>query len=110
MLGNLKRWGEHEPFAAEDKFGGFRTIRPKCIAVTSNYHPRDIWTDPKESEPIMRRFKVVRFCTQYWPEKAAKYNPKHRADALYPGKNRDNNKEEQVDLDVAASEHDNIFL
>ena len=63
MLGNLKRWGEHEPFAAEDKFGGFKTIRPKHIAVTSNYHPRDIWPNPKELQPIMRRFKVVRFCT-----------------------------------------------
>lgn len=45
MLGNLKRWGEHEPFQAEDKYGGFKKIRPQHIGVTSNYHPRDIWPE-----------------------------------------------------------------
>ena len=40
MLGNLKRWAQYKPFAAEDKYGGFRTVRPRHIAVTSNYPPR----------------------------------------------------------------------
>lgn len=28
MLGNLKRWMQHKPFQAEDKYGGFKHIRP----------------------------------------------------------------------------------
>lgn len=68
MLGNLKRWGEHEPFQAEDKYGGLRSIRPVHIGVTSNYHPRDIWSDPTELEPIIRRFKIVRMPFNYFPQ------------------------------------------
>lgn len=96
MLGNLKKWAQHKPFQAEDKFGGFRLVRPKHIGVTSNYHPREIWTNPKELGPIMRRFKVVKFFTPYKPDGKSDYNPKYRANALYPGKNEDNNKEEDV--------------
>ena len=63
QLGNLKRWAEHTPFLAEDKYGGFTKIRPQHICVTSNYHPQEIWTDHKELAPILRRFKVVRMLT-----------------------------------------------
>ena len=39
MRGSLKKWVQHKPFPAEDKFGQMRQIRPKLIIVTSNYQP-----------------------------------------------------------------------
>lgn len=57
---HLKIWGDHYPFPAERK-GSTLQIRPGKIIVTSNYHPRDIWTDPAVLEPILRRFKVIEF-------------------------------------------------
>lgn len=59
---HLKIWGDRYAFVAETK-GSSRYIRPKTIIVTSNYHPRDIWTDDTTLNPILRRFKVVRFMT-----------------------------------------------
>lgn len=58
MLGNLKKWVQNKPFPAEDKFGQMRQIRPKKFIVTSNYHPNEIWSKPKELEAVLRRFKV----------------------------------------------------
>lgn len=52
----LKIWSDHYPFIAERK-GGSRSIRPKRIIVTSNYTIREIFTDPKIRDPLLRRFK-----------------------------------------------------
>lgn len=58
---HLKIWADRFNFNAEIKGGSLR-IRPKSIIVTSNYHPRDIWTDVDgDLNPILRRFKVVHF-------------------------------------------------
>jgi len=103
MLGNLKRWAQHKPFKAEDKYGTFNTVRPNHIAVTSNYHPKEIWENPKELEPIMRRFTIVNFQGRYFPEGHPRYDPAHRADRLYPGQRVDNNNEIVEDPDVSAS-------
>lgn len=58
MLGILKKICQHKPFAAEDKFGQMRQIRPKKIIVTSNFHYNQIWTEPIDQEALARRFKV----------------------------------------------------
>lgn len=56
----LKIWADHYPFRAESK-GGVMYIRPSKIIVTSNYHPRDIWTEPMMVAAIERRFNIINF-------------------------------------------------
>lgn len=56
---HLKLWGDHYAFPADFKHQGKLDIRPKKIIITSNYSPREIWTDPKTYEPIERRYKLI---------------------------------------------------
>jgi len=61
MLGyHLKIWADRYCFPAEVKNSTI-CIRPKVIIITSNYHPKDIWSDDNTLSPILRRFKIVRF-------------------------------------------------
>lgn len=57
---HMKIWADRYPFLGEVKGESFK-IRPEQIIVTSNYHPRDIWTDEKDLEPILRRFQCIEF-------------------------------------------------
>jgi hypothetical protein len=93
MLGNLKRWGEHEPFQAEDKYGGFRSIRPNFTGVTSNYHPKELWPNATELEPITRRFKIVKLVFKYYPAGHRNHDPAHIADGLWPQQDKEKQQE-----------------
>lgn len=60
-LGNqLKQWADIYPFKGETK-GASMMLRPKSIVVTSNYAPTDIWPDAETLDPILRRFKILKF-------------------------------------------------
>lgn len=59
---HLKIWGDRYQFRAELK-NKSRVLRPTLIIVTSNYEPKDIWTDAADLEPILRRFKLEHFAT-----------------------------------------------
>jgi len=57
----LKVWADVYPFQAESKGKPCMRIRPKLIIVNSNFKPEDFWSDPRELEPIMRRFEMREF-------------------------------------------------
>nr|QXP07730.1 MAG: replication associated protein [Arizlama virus] len=55
---HLKIWADRYPFILEVK-GGAIGARPDIVVVTSNWAPSEIWSNPNDLEPIMRRFKVI---------------------------------------------------
>lgn len=58
---NLKRWADYNPFSGQVKNGTLKSIRPKKIIVTSNYTIRDCFPDPRDYEPLERRFRYRYF-------------------------------------------------
>jgi len=54
---HFKIWADRYAFPAEVK-GSTIAIRPKKIVITSQYHPRDIFTDPESLAAILRRFTL----------------------------------------------------
>jgi len=64
---HLKLWADVWEFACEGKGVQFPRIRPKLLVVTSNYHPKDIWMDPNDLDPILRRFTLYHFTTEQRP-------------------------------------------
>ena len=61
VLGHhLKIWGDRYGFVGEVKSSQV-AARPKCLVITSNYHPREIWSDAETLAPILRRYRVIKF-------------------------------------------------
>lgn len=60
----LKIWADRYPFSGEIKGGSLKKIRPAKIIILSNYEIEDCFTDRRDYEPLLRRFKVVRFPDQ----------------------------------------------
>lgn len=52
----MKRWADHYPFPIDVKYAS-NNIRPKRIVITSNYHPKELFSG-EDLEAILRRFKV----------------------------------------------------
>jgi len=52
----LKIWGDHYRFNAEYK-GGSMIIRPRHIIITSNYTLSELYPDPQDLPPLLRRFE-----------------------------------------------------
>jgi len=57
----LKIWADRYPFSGEIKGGTLQKIRPKRIIVTSNYTIKECFPNPQDHEPLLRRFKCVKF-------------------------------------------------
>lgn len=57
----LKIWADRYPFTAQVKGGSLTTIRPGKLIVLSNYTIKECFPDPRDHEPLLRRFK----CTQF---------------------------------------------
>jgi len=63
---DLKLWTDKWRFTAKVK-NGHSFLRPEAFIVTSNYHPRDIWSDPKFLAPLLERFDIREFRGVYVP-------------------------------------------
>jgi len=60
----LKIWADIYPFRMEVK-GDSKMIRPKIVIVTSNYHPKDLFPNPKVHLPILDRFQLMQLTEKY---------------------------------------------
>lgn len=59
LIDDLKEWSDRYPFMCEYK-GGMMKIRPRKIIVTSNWHPKELFTNvEKDLLPILGRFKLT---------------------------------------------------
>jgi len=61
---HIKRWTDKKQFRGERKYSSV-FIRPKRIAFTSNYHPKEIWPRAADWEAICDRVQVIHL-TQPW--------------------------------------------
>jgi len=57
----LKTWCDRYPFAGEIKGGRIEGLRPAKVIVLSNYTIEDCFPNLEDSNPLLRRFKVIQF-------------------------------------------------
>lgn len=63
----LKIWTDKYVFPVEVKHSQLPAVRPRKFFITSNYHPREIWSSSADLDPILRRFKIVHYPYKYVP-------------------------------------------
>lgn len=64
LVQHLKIWADRYPFNGEVK-GGTRPIHPDYkLVITSNYHPRDCFSNPEDLQAITRRFTICEMAIQ----------------------------------------------
>lgn len=61
LASRLKVWADRYPFPGEIKGGRIEGMRPAKLLVLSNYTIEECFPNPEDSEPLKRRFKVIRF-------------------------------------------------
>lgn len=61
MASFLKIWTDSYAFPVEAKGTVTKNIRPSTIIVTSNYFIQQVFKEPAQYEPLLRRFKVWYF-------------------------------------------------
>lgn len=61
LASRLKVWADRYPFSGEIKGGRIEGVRPSKVIVLSNYTIEQVFTNVEDYEPLMRRFKVVKF-------------------------------------------------
>lgn len=60
LVGKLKVWAGHTKFKAEYKGGSHGDIRPRCLIITANFSPEEVFTDRTvDLDPILKRFTVI---------------------------------------------------
>lgn len=58
---SLKQWADHYPFQGEIKGGSMQGLRPRKLIVLSNYTIEQCFDRVEDRDPILRRFKVIKF-------------------------------------------------
>lgn len=61
MASRMKQWADRYPFPGEIKGGRLEGLRPAKVVVTSNYGIETCFPNPEDHQPLLRRFKVIRF-------------------------------------------------
>lgn len=60
LVNDLKLWTDHHSCRVEAKYGSM-VVRPKTIIITSQYSIEECFNRVRDSDAIVRRFKVVNF-------------------------------------------------
>lgn len=102
----IKTWCDKWDTAAEVKNSHYPSLRPHYIIVTSNYCIDECFPDPKESDPIHRRFTEVCLDKKYlevqWPKNPEIKQSLGKGDASPAGNTIPQEEQEGLGLEPEA--------